>query len=356
MKMKMKSKTKKTSKPKMEILKTISDIGKHQWDNLITIKNPEASYEWFKAVEDSKMRTLYYVTLWEQKDLVAACCCYLFEEEEFFLRIPFLRCRTPLSTLAGFFSPSPQYTDRLLQGVDEIQNTINTSGMLITSFPPDDFYTLAPFMSEYTPFYQASISHLDLPYKDFDEYLGSLRRSHRRSIRKTMNRAEKRWQINHVLTSNLSQWKHVAHRLQGLTCAEHNDFNMHLSEKFYESLEKTMKDKAELSLFLKDDIPLVVGLCLNTEEIAVHKFAGIDPKYRQYQAYFLLYYEGIRKAIERNQSRICFGTTTYQFKEKIGCEFTPLRGFGKMKNPFLQTLLGMYFKLFRPLTQEKMNP
>ncbi|MGD2250641.1 MAG: GNAT family N-acetyltransferase [Candidatus Methanofastidiosia archaeon] len=338
--------------PKMEILNTISDIGKHQWNTLVHAQTPEASYEWYKAVEESKMKDLYYVTLWEKGDLVAACCCFTYLGEEIFLKIPFLACWSPLSSILGFFSPSTEHISRLLQGLHTIQDKLHLRGTLIANFEQEDYQRHNLYMKEYNPLSLASTTYLDLPYADFDEYLNSLPSSHRRSIRKTLNRAEKRWQIKHVLTNNLSQWKHVAHRLQGLTCAEHNDFTNYLSKKFYESLQKTMKDKVELSIFLKDSIPLASGLCLNNETVAVHKYAGVDPEYRQYQAYFLLYYEGIRKAIERNQSRICFGTTTYQFKKKIGCEVAPLYSFGKMANPLLNVMLNMYLRVFRPLPQE----
>jgi predicted N-acyltransferase len=345
-------KSKPKTKPKMEILNTISDIGKHQWNTLVNTRTPEGSYEWYKAVEESKMEDLYYVTLWEKGDLVAACCCFTFVREELLLKIPLLVCWSPLSSILGFFSPSKEYTPYLLQGLEKIRNILHLPGTLIANLEPDDYKRHTPCMKGFTPFYLASTAYLDLPYTDFDDYLNSLRSSDRRSIRKTLNRAEKRWQIQHVLTNDLSKWKHVAYRLQGLTCAEHNDFKNYISKEFYESLQKTMKDKVELSIFLKDSIPLASGLCLNNEKVAVHKYAGVDPEYRQYQAYFLLYYEGIRKAIERNQSRIYFGTTTYQFKKKIGCDITPMHCFGKMANPLFNVMLNMYLRVFWPLPQE----
>ena len=145
------------------------------------------------------------------------------------------------------------------------------------------------------------------------------------------------------LTSNdFSAWKDVATRLQRYQCEYHNDFRFYMNESFYDTLERTMKDSAELVLFFKDDIPLVSALSLYTGEYSIYKGAGIDPNHKKYHAYFLLYYEAIKRAIEKGHKRIYFGTTGYTFKERIGCKKEEIFGFIKMGNPFLHLALQPY--------------
>ncbi|MBU7027331.1 MAG: GNAT family N-acetyltransferase [Theionarchaea archaeon] len=131
-------------------------------------------------------------------------------------------------------------------------------------------------------------------------------------------------------------------RLQGYLCEKHKDYEWYLTDTFYESLEKNFKDKAELLMFFKDDIPLASILALNLPDVAHYRFAGADPHYKQYQGYFLIYYQGIKRALEKKQKKIYFGLTTYDFKEKIGCKRKPLFELVKMENPLLNTALRLY--------------
>jgi lipid II:glycine glycyltransferase (peptidoglycan interpeptide bridge formation enzyme) len=92
-------------------------------------------------------------------------------------------------------------------------------------------------------------------------------------------------------------------------------------------------------LCFKDDVPIASGLSFHSSTVTLCKFVGIDPQYREYQAYFLMYYELIKKALERNQKRIYFGPSTYEFKQKIGCKKENRYGFVKLKNPLLHYVL-----------------
>ncbi|MGC1120891.1 MAG: GNAT family N-acetyltransferase [Candidatus Methanofastidiosia archaeon] len=328
--------------PEVSIHRTIRDFTEKEWNTVADSMFPERCHAWYRVVEDSRMRDMYYVALREKRTLTAALGCSPFVERQLGIGIPFLEVGSPLGTTSSFFPQTPEHTTFLLEGLEQILKQEKTRGILIFDLKQEEADFVRKYLKGFSPYREPERTYIDLTFSDFDDYLDSLDSSNRRSIRKTLNRAEKRWKIRHVLTSELSRWSHIAHRLQGYLCQAHRDFRMHLSEQFYEALEKNMKDSAELTVFLKDDIPLASGLVLNSQEAAVHKFPGVDPRYRQYQAYFLLYYEGIRTAIERKQKRIYFGTTTYGFKEKIGCGREPLLGFAKFKNPVATFLLGHF--------------
>ncbi len=331
---------------------TVKDVPEKDWNALTGTDIPERAQGWYKTVEDSGMRDMHYVLIREDT-FVAAACCHLYKEPQFGIRIPVLQVGSPTGTTCAFFSNTVQHTDALLSGLEELRMKENARGLVIIDFNEDEFSRAKPHLEStgFTPFFQLESMYIDLPFSDFDDYLSSLPASDRRSIRKTLNRAEKRWRITHVLTNDFLQWGHIASKLQRFTCEEHNNYRMHLTEDFYSALKTHFKESAELTLFFKEDIPLASGLCLNSPTLAFHKFSGVDPRYRQYQAYFLLYYEGIRKAIERRQKRIYFGSTTYEFKRKIGCKGEKFFGFAKMENPVLNTALKYYFKVSTFLKQ-----
>ena len=331
----------------MEITDTIQNIHEREWNALAGTDRIERSRGWYRTIEDSGVRKMNYVFLKESNTLTAAACCHTFIENMYNIKIPFLEVRTPLGKSSAFFSENSEQTAMLLKGLEDIQKKEKTKGFLILDFKQKEFNAIKKYMKGFIVFQLEENTYMDLDYSDFDDYLSTLSRKARGNIRNTLNKAEKRWNIKKVVTNEFSKWGHVAHRLQNYICERHNDYRWFLKEEFYPSLETHLKDKAEMLLFFKDDIPLASGLSLNSSTICECRAAGIDPHYRQYQAYFLMYYEVIKRAIERGQKRIYFGTTTYEVKEKLGSKREELFGFAKMENPLLDTGLKSFLTISR---------
>ena len=327
----------------MEIHHTIRDISEKEWQSLVGTEYIERSYDWYKTVEDSEMVTMHYVLIREGNTLAAAACCFPYAEKKY-IKMPVLEVRAPLGTSAAFFYRTPQHIPFLVQGLKEVQKTENLKGILILELKKEEFMPLKNEMKKFAHFPIREDTYFDISFRSFDEYLRSLKKNpSRKSVRNTLNKAKK-WGIEVVSTTEFSQWAHTARRLQGYTCRQYQDERIYLTEKFYEACEKNFKEQAELLLWFKDDIPLVSVLCFNTSTISLCKYVGIDPEYKQYQAYFLLYYEAIKRAIERGQKRIYFGPSTYEYKEKIGCRREELFGFAQLENPVMDTALKCYVK------------
>ena len=330
----------------IHITDTIQDIDEKEWNTLANTDFIDQTYGWYKTVEDSRIRNMHYIFVREGTTLTAAACCYPYKER-MYLELPFLEVRSPLGTSTSFYSKTPEGTRMLIKGLEEIQKKVKTQGLLILDFKEDEFDPITNHMKGFTPFPMLENTYMDLDYTDFDDYLSTLSRKARGNIRNTLNKAQKRWNIKTVFTSDFSKWAHTAHQLQGYICEKHKDYRWYLTEEFYSSLETHMKERAELLLFFKDDIPLASGLCLNSPNICQCKAAGINPDYREYHAYFLMYYEEIKRAIERRQKRIYFGSTTYEFKERIGSKRENLFGLFKLKNPLLDFGLKSYVTVSR---------
>ncbi|MBU6996357.1 MAG: GNAT family N-acetyltransferase [Theionarchaea archaeon] len=333
----------------VRILKSIQDIDQREWEYLVGTEDVERSYGWYRAVEESGMRELTYVTIQEGGALLAAACCSPIREPIFSTRVAFLEVRSPLGVTSAFHSPSPEHTHQLLDTLLEIQRTTRTRGMLVLELTRDEFSWLGPQMKGFVGFPLADDTYLDLPYKDFDDYLASLDPTTRRSARITMNRAAKKWNLRTIFTNDFLKWKDTAHRLQRYTCQSHKDPRWLLTESFYEGLENHLKDRAELAICLKEDMPIACALWLNSGGTVHIKYPGIDPGYRECHAYFLLYYETIREALQRGQKRIYFGVSTYEFKERIGCKRQNAYGFAKVRNPLLHAAVYPCIFLYRIL-------
>jgi predicted N-acyltransferase len=325
-----------------EIHSTIRDIHEREWTSLVGTGNLESSHQWYRTVEDSGMKDMYYVTVRDSGKLAAAACCYLFDEN--ILRIPTLDVSSPLGLSTAFFAETPEETYMLLKGLEEIQRREKAKGISFFELKKEEFESLKPYLKGSTGYSMLDNTYLDVVFTDFDEYLASLNRKSRRSIKDTLIRGD-RLGVTVSSTKEFSKWKDIAYKLQKALCDTLNDYTLLLSKQFYDALEKNMKDCAELLIFFKDDTPIVFSLVLYTPETAHYKFVGLNPDYREYQAYFLTYYEIIRKAIERKQKRVYFGTTTYEFKEKIGCQRQKLFGLTVMKNAVYNVGFKTYVKM-----------
>lgn len=326
----------------VEVTTTIKDIPETQWNTLTGTDYIDKTYAWYRTAEDSRIRKTYYILLKKGENLKAAVCGYPYKEELHKKEMLFLEVRSPLGTATSFYSDNTRDTHILVGELEKIQDQTKAEGTFVPDFKKEEFEAVKDHMKGFTDFPMHENTYLDLDYTDFDDYLSTLSRKNRGNIRNTMNKARKRWNITCIATNELSQWKEVAARLQRNTCEKHDDYRWYLTEEFYEALFKHLKDNVEMIVFLKDDIPLACGLTLNSPTICQCKAAGIDPKYRKYQAYFLMYYEEIKRALERNQKRIYFGTTAYGFKERLGAEKEELYGFVKLKNPLMDLGLKSY--------------
>ena len=327
------------------ITDTIREVNEKEWNTLVGHDFVEQSHQWYRAIEDSCIRATRYVFVKENTKLKAAACAYIHSETLHNFRMPFLNVKSPLGFSPAFFSSSSETSHALVKALKNIQAREKTKGILLLDFRRTEYDILRNQLREFLQFPIRDIMYIDLNFSDFDDYLSSLHASARRSVRKTLNRAEKRWKITFLATNEFSQWKNTVCRLQEHTCREHNDYVGFLPAHFYDALERNLKENAELLLFFKDGTPIASGLSLNSPTISHHKLPGVDPDYRMYQAYFLLYYEGIRRALEKRQKRIYFGPTTYAFKEKIGCKRESMVGFAQMENPLLNKVLRAYFKV-----------
>ncbi len=324
---------------------TIRDIQEKEWNLFVGTFRPDRLHSWFRTVEDSTIRSMRYVFLREQKNLVAAACAYPYRQKIYGIEMPFLELRSPLATSHAFFSRDLEHSRVLLEQLHDIQEEEHLKGILFLNFAQKEYDYLRPHFSSFTPFPMYENTYLDLPFTDFDDYLSSLHRKIRGNVRNTINKTKKRWKLKTVVTNEFSKWKSVASYLQEQVCTHHQDYRWYLPERFYEALEKNCQDTAELLIIFKDDIPLAYGLTLNSSLSCHCRAAGIDPRYRKYQAYFLMYYEEIARAIERNQQRIYFGTTAYTFKDRMGFEKENLYGFIRLKNPINNTAIKSFITL-----------
>jgi predicted N-acyltransferase len=336
----------------IDIGKSITSIDREEWERLSGCDFVEQSYDWYRVIEESRLRDMHYVFVREPRHLQAAAYCTPANEQVFHIPIPLVEVHSPLGLTPAFFSQSSHHTRQLIEGIKRVAHDVGAWGMYILYLTEEEIREC--YLGDQESFITFPLhinTYIDLPFSDFDDYLDSLPASARRSVRKTLHRAEERWHIQTRATTNFVQWKYRVHELQKYVCDQYGSTRWLLPLSFYDALETHLKDRAELLLCMKDEILLACGISLNSPVISQHKFSGVHPDYRKYQAYFLLYYEGIRRAIERNQKRIYFGTSNYEFKKKIGCRRENRYGLILMNTALHNGVLKIFVTLRHLLTK-----
>jgi predicted N-acyltransferase len=324
---------------KIHIVDSVRAAGEREWQEIVGPTHLDQSYGWFRTVEDSGMQKTNYVLVKDGSRLRAAACATLIRLRGYGTVIPCLTVASPLTVTPAFFSRTREETGWLLKGLRRLQRRENARGFFILVREPRS--KDAPRIRGSVTVPLEPVVRLDLGFSSFDEYLSSLPRNPKKSIKATLSKA-RRYGLRIVVTNEFSRWKETARRLQGFVCEQHQDWTWHLTGAFYEALETHLRDKVDLILVLKDDTPLAVFVLTRSPEAYQLRFAGIDPRYHEHHAYFFGCYETIRMTIERGARELSLGLTTYEYKEKIGGVRVPQFALGKMNSPMLDALLRIH--------------
>lgn len=329
-----------------EIVESISKIDKNMWEELVENNFPETRYEWCKTVEESGNNNLRYVLAFERNKLIGVAICEIVKEKlfRFGISLKIIEVSSPLSNFEGFIIKDEK---AILPIIKEIENLVSKEKLMGISFMnlrENMKKKIEKSLKGYHGIRLSPNTFIDINWDNFEEYLSSLKSGARRGIRNTLRRKD-RYKLRIEHTKEFKKFSEQLYQLQKKVCDFHRDYKYLLPSKFYESLEKNFKDNSEVTICFKNEKILGFVLSLMDEEKIVYKFCGLDPKYKKYQAYFLFYIDGIKRAIKNKKKRIYFGKTTYGVKTERGCTKENLYAFLKARNSVLNKLASLYFKL-----------
>jgi predicted N-acyltransferase len=207
----------------IEITDTIEDMNEKEWNTFVGPEYIERSHAWYRNVEDSGARRMHYIFLRENGRLAAAACSYEYRERLHSLEIPFLEVKSPLGFSRAFFSRSPEHTAMLIRALAQIRKKEEAIAQSIFCLKKDEFNSSRSQVKGFVGLPMNDNTCIDLHFTDFEDYLNSLDAKARRSVRINLNKAQKS-NVKPLFTSEFSQWKAVAHRLQKYIGEQYNDY------------------------------------------------------------------------------------------------------------------------------------
>lgn len=188
---------------------------------------------------------------------------------------------------------------------------------------------------------------LDLPFADFDEYLGSMRSQYRRRAKKTLEAS------SHLRVEQLDDFSAEVPelaRLWGLVYERADELKREILGEPYFAAVAELDYVNVLALRRPDGSLASYALLLDDRPRLHFLYTGFEESAgREEAAYFRLLYEIVRYGIEHDFASVNLGLTTLTPKMDVGGVPKPLYGWIRHRNPLLQ-------KAFAKLAQGPFAP
>lgn len=175
---------------------------------------------------------------------------------------------------------------------------------------------------------------VDLPFADFDEYLGAMRAQYRRRARKAL-RASSHLHVEH--RREFADEVPELARLWGLVYERADELKREILGEAYFAAAAELDYVSVLALRRPDGSLASYALLLDDRPRLHFLYTGFEESAgREEAAYFRLLYEIVRYGIENGYASVNLGLTTLEPKLDVGGVPQPLYGWIRHRNPLLQ--------------------
>ncbi|MFY1664681.1 GNAT family N-acetyltransferase [Pseudomonas sp. Pseu.R1] len=186
---------------------------------------------------------------------------------------------------------------------------------------------------------------LAVPYPSLDAYLGSLGKSTRKDLRRTLRgpapRIEWRRQIDDVLPEIM--------QLYEATLARSDLQFERLGPGYFTGLLDQLGERAVCVLYWIDERLVAFNLMLLDEHRLIDKIFAHDPnRTREYNLYARSWLANVEYCIDHRIPVYEAGQAGYASKIRFGCRFAPNQLFFRHRNRLLNTLLRLIRQIIRP--------
>ncbi len=313
--------------PKIKVHKTINEIDKESWNNLIGKNNPFIEYEFFKALEISNSIgeksgwLCNYLALYEQKKLVGVIPLftkynsygeYIFDWSwasaysqngldyypKFTVAVPF----TPATGKRIFIHPDYDFkeiADQLVDCLFSFAKSINVSSIhwLFTEKEEMDYLITKGFMSRYT--HQFHWKNYD--YNSFDDFLAEFTSKKRNQIKRERKQAKEGITIEIVSGNDLKPLHWQAMYNLYISTTYKKWATDYLTKEFFEYIAKNFYENAVIVFAKKDNNYIAGALNFRKGDHLYGRYWG-SLEEQQCLHFEICYYQSIEYAIKEKIS------------------------------------------------------
>ncbi len=273
-----------------------------------------------------------------------------------FFRILF--CGLPISAGQAPICFAPQadrgrVREAIETAINELAARLRVRLIVWREFPPDDCRWLAPLEDRgYIRADSLPMCHFEPRFANFDDYCSALRWKPRHSVLRSRRKLEKaglRLERVHGDEGFDRLYTETSHQLYEAVRG-HSAFQLErLPAEFFREIARRLGRDACFTLIYQET-KMVAFLCSLANRRKFHLlFVGMDYSVNAVcDLYFNIMYDGLDWALRSGVADICFGQTSYPFKGRLGCHFTPrmffIKGNGLLRWP-LRLFAGVLFRL-----------
>lgn len=356
----------------IKVTKKIEEIPPQEWNSLFppTLEN----YFFFKTIEESNFEefSFYYILVYKNSSLVGIAPCFnmvysLATTVQGPLKniLLFLSRLLPgLFNLKTIICGSPA-TEGSIGIAEENQSAILEAilGKMKQIAKEEDAFAIA--FKDFPQHYAALLDLLmhkgfckmtgypavkiDLNFNSFEEYLKTLSRSSRKSLRRKFRKASALKKIECQVTGSIHDCIDEAYRLYQQVF---NKSEVHFEEytmEFLKRISGNMPKEVKYFLWRIEGKLVAFNLCVASEDTLIDEFLGMDYSVAyQYSLYFITFRDIITWCIENGIKKYGSGAMAYETKRRLGHTFIPLFIYASFTNKFLNRFIKLIAWFLRP--------
>jgi predicted N-acyltransferase len=359
-----------------DTLTSIKEIDPGRWNAIVAENHLICRHEYLHAIEMSRINDCryFYIVLRDNDGILAHTCVYFISTEldsfatgvlkkviigirrlsKSFLILRSVECGTPVA-LGNTISyregaDKSACLARIVSETERIARRLGVGVLLFRDFYDHelDFYDQLTGLG-YRRIHNLPATRLEIKWKTFDEYLGSLRSRYRRKMQAQLRKFDR----DNTTVELVKDFSLYAGDLATLWKNAYENATEYRREillaDFFENVDRDLGDRSAIILLRIDGKPVGFSLLLFDDQTLIPLFCGLDYSYNnEYCIYFNLLYSVVRTAIEIGVKDVDFGITTIAPKIDLGAIVTPLSMYMKHLNPVANALVPRLFEMMTP--------
>ncbi len=355
----------------IKILDSITQIHKSDWDQIFSEKN----YNFFKTIEEtlSEQFTPYYIILYEKGNIVCLAPCFTIDYSldttvEGILKkfTEWLKKRKPglfiIKTLVcGFPISEGKIGLKVLNRPEIIQKLVNTLFALsrekkahIVAFKDFSQESLIPLkLLSKNGFHRIEsypTTELEINFDSFDQYLTTLSKATRKSIRRKFKEIEKlssiAMDVVNVLDETLLD---EVYQLYLNTLNKSEIQFEKLTKEFFHKISQNTPDETKFFLWRIDKKLVAFDLCFVSNGVLSDEYIGLDYTLAyKYHLYHVTFRDIFNWCLQHNIRIFQGGTLNYDPKKHLDFKFIPSYILVKHRNPLINVIFGIVCTFLKP--------
>lgn len=357
----------------VKVLNSVREIDQREWERLFPahLKN----YHYLRTLEEtlSGQFKFCYLALSRQSEIFCLAPCFLVDYPLDTTALGLVRkllgwvgARAPhLAVFRMLVCGSPVGGGNL--GIRDSSLLVEASGLLVEEMQKvaekerASLLVFKDFSEEYTPLFHLlqrmgfhqmlsyPFVQLDLSWKSFEEYLGSLSRATRKDLKRKLKKLGQMPPLRMEVRNEVGEWLDQVYRLYLNTLEKGKTQFERVTKDFFEAVSRNMPRETKYFLWYLDDRLVAFDLCLAGKDVLIDEYIGMDYEvaYR-YHLYFLTFRDIFNWCLENGVRRYESSALNYEPKKRLDFRFVSQYIYLKHRHPFGNLLFGVLCRILAP--------